>query len=86
MEYNVDNKYSSWENHTVVKASGTGTYSSDSGKLTGSYLVTYYEMEDYQGKQSEKNLSVFGKNTRKRNAYTDYLALIYPRLPQKLFI
>ena len=62
VEYNLDNKYSSWENHTVVKASGTGTYSSDSGKLTGSYLVTYYEMEDYQGKQTEKNLELFNVN------------------------
>jgi hypothetical protein len=62
VEFSTHNKYSSWENETVVKASGSGTYSSDSGKITGSYLVTYHEMEDYQGKKSEKDLELFNVN------------------------
>ena len=62
-EFGVFNKYGSgenaWEYQTVVKLSGAGSYSSDSGKLTGDFLATYYELDDYRGQREETNLELF---------------------------
>ena len=57
--YTYNGNTTSWEYQTVVRLSGSSTVSALTGGITGEYVMSLYELSDYNGDRDELAMDLF---------------------------